>query len=365
MSSSKSAESQPLKFSVDKVLAWSLVLALALVLLIFGSVFLIPLTIAMFIWSLLSALAKFLGRFKLGGRGLPRWATQTLAIIIVLGAHVAVYDLVAGQSGALQAAAPIYQENFSQLVDNAAETLGLEEFPTTSLLLDLLDVGSVLSWLGTSVGSGITNLILILIYVGFLLAEERQIPIKLSRLQPDEASAARMQALAGDVSLQVQRYIGMKTAMSLLTAAVSYVILKLIGVDFASIWAVMIFLLNYIPNIGAMLGALLPALLTLVQFDNYTPFLMVILGLGATQFFIGNMVEPAYMGRSLNLSSFIIILSLTFWGLIWGIPGMFLSVPITVVVAIVCSNFAELRWIAVVLSSDGQLMVAPSRDSHG
>jgi predicted PurR-regulated permease PerM len=351
-------------FSVEKVLAWSLVLALVLVFLIFGSVFLIPLTIAIFIWSLLSALAEFLGRLKVGSRGLPSWATQTLAVVIILGANFAVYDLVAGQAGALENAAPIYQENFSQMAGDAAEALGLEELPTTGLLLDLLDVGSVLSWLGSSVGSGITNLVLVLIYVGFLLAEQHQIPLKLSRLQPDEASAAQMQALAGDVSMQVQRYIWMKTAVSLLTGALSYVILKFIGVDFAAIWALSIFFLNFIPNIGSMLGVLLPALLTLVQFDDFTPFLMVTVGLGTTQFVIGNVVEPAYMGRSLNLSSFMIVLSLTFWGLIWGIPGMFLSVPIMVVFAIVCSHFDELRWIAVLLSSDGQLMTSASADSQ-
>ena len=94
-----------MEFSVTKVLAWSLVLALTLVFLVFGSVFLIPLTIAIFIWSLLSALTEFLGRFRPGGRSLPKWATQTLAIIIVLGANLAVYNLVAGQAGALQAAA--------------------------------------------------------------------------------------------------------------------------------------------------------------------------------------------------------------------------------------------------------------------
>ena len=357
-------EEQPLTFSVEKLAAWSLVLAVVLILLIFGSVFLIPLTIAIFLWSLLSALAKFLGRFKIGDRALPVAVTQGLAIIVVLGANFGVYNLVAGQAGALQEAAPIYQENFSQMASRAAETLGLEEMPTTGLLLDVLDVGSLLSWLGSSVGSGITNLILILIYVGFLLAEQQKIPTKLSRLQPDETSATRMRALARDVSLQVQRYIWMKSAVSLLTGAVSYVILKLIGVDFAAIWALSIFFLNFIPNIGSMLGVLLPALLTLVQFDNLTPFLMVTVGLGTTQFVIGNVVEPAYMGRSLNLSSFMIILSLTFWGLIWGIPGMFLSVPIMVVFAIVCSHFDELRWIAVLLSSDGQLMSSPSANSQ-
>lgn len=99
-----------------------------------------------------------------------------------------------------------------------------------------------------------------------------------------------------------------------------------------------------------------PVRLTLVQFDTLTPFLIVVASLGAVQFIIGNVVEPAYMGRSLNMSSFMILLSLAFWGAVWGLPGMLLSVPLMVVIGIICANFAGLRWISVVLSGDGRLL---------
>lgn len=92
------------------------------------------------------------------------------------------------------------------------------------------------------------------------------------------------------------------------------------------------------------------------QLDTLTPFLIVAVGLGGTQFLIGNVVEPAFMGKSLNLSSPMILLSLSFWGIIWGIPGMFLSVPMIVMTAIVCAQFRGLRWIAVRLSVDGSLL---------
>ena len=100
-----------------------------------------------------------------------------------------------------------------------------------------------------------------------------------------------------------------------------------------------------------------------MQFDSPTPFLLVVGGLGATQFVIGNIIEPALVGRSLNLSSFMIILSLTFWGSIWGVPGMLLSVPIMVVGAIVCSHLPDLRWVAVLLSADGRLPGAEAEAS--
>ena len=108
-------------------------------------------------------------------------------------------------------------------------------------------------------------------------------------------------------------------------------------------------------GISLMLAAnltVLPALLTLVQIDTLTPFLLITVGLGTVQFIVGNVVEPAFMGKSLNLSSFMIILSLAFWGMIWGIPGMFLSVPIMVVTAIICARFEGLRGIAIFLCAD-------------
>ena len=223
-----------------------------------------------------------------------------------------------------------------------------------------LDLGKLLSWLGGSVGSLLAELVLVVLYVAFLLAEQRHFPEKITRLANDEEKAAKMRLLMSQISRQVQTYIWIKTAVSLLTGIVSYIVLRLVGVDFAAVWALIIFLLNYIPNVGSALGVIFPALLTLVQFETLMPFVVVVLGLGAVQFIIGNMVEPAMMGSELNLSSFVIILSLTFWGMIWGIAGMVLSVPITVIVTIICSNFRRLHWIAILLSGDGRLMTYES-----
>jgi predicted PurR-regulated permease PerM len=222
--------------------------------------------------------------------------------------------------------------------------------------MESLDMGAMLSWLGGSVGSILSDFILIALYVAFLLVEQRFFPGKIARLASNEENAAKARLLMGAISKQVQTYMGIKTLVSLLTGFVSYIILRLVGVDFAAVWALLIFLLNYIPNIGSALGVIFPALLTLVQFETLTPFVIILIGLGAVQFIIGNVVEPAMMGSSLNLSSFVIILSLTFWGMIWGIPGMVLCVPITVIIAIICSHFERFHWIAVLLSTDGRVM---------
>ena len=148
--------------------------------------------------------------------------------------------------------------------------------------------------------------------------------------------------------------------MSVVTGILSYTVLKMLGVDFAETWALLIFLLNYIPTVGSILGVVFPAVLALVQFDTLGPFLVIAVLLSAAQFAIGNVIEPIFMGKVLNLSSVVVIIALSLWGSVWGIVGMFMSVPITVVLMIMCAHIPNLKWIAVLLSEDGKLAEAPA-----
>lgn len=345
-----------LAFDAKKLATWCIILAVSLTFLVVGRVFLIPLTIAILLWSLLDALRGVFLRLAPESHPMPNWVAMTLSISTVVLGNGIVYAILVGQVDALVAAAPVYQANFEALTSRVAGFLGLESLPTVESLLDRLDLGEMFAWIGASAGSLLSSLILIAIYVGFLLAEQHRIPDKLARLQKDEAKAEQMRTLAAEISSSVQTYVRIKTLVSILTGAASYVILVLVGVDFAAIWALVIFFLNFIPSVGSILGVAFPALLTIVQFDTLVPFVIVAVGLGLTQFVIGNILEPAITGRTLNMSPFMVIISLTFWGALWGVPGMFLSVPMMVVTGIVCSYFPGLRWISVVLSADGRLM---------
>ena len=337
---------------------WTITFAVTLALLVVGRTFLVPLAVAVLVWFLLNAFAEACKKIRIGQFQPPDWLASTVALVVLFLANALVYGILTSQSDALIAAAPVYEANFAKLTDKVTALIGIERMPSTAQLMESIDMGAILSWVGGSVGSILTDFILIALYVAFLLVEQKHFPAKITRLASSEENAAKARLLLGAISKQVQKYMGIKTIVSLLTGFVSYIILRLVGVDFAAVWALLIFLLNYIPNIGSAMGVIFPALLTLVQFETLTPFMIVVLGLGATQFIIGNVVEPAMMGSSLNLSSFVIILSLTFWGIIWGIPGMVLCVPITVIVAIICSHFERFHWIAVLLSTDGRVMKA-------
>ena len=149
------------------------------------------------------------------------------------------------------------------------------------------------------------------------------------------------------------RYLGIKTIISLLTGFLSYLVLISVEINFAIFWAFLIFLLNFIPTIGSLLGTIFPALFCLLQFGDFSIALTVFLIVGVIQVFIGNFLEPKWLGNSMNISPLVSILSLVFWGLIWGTTGMVISVPITVVIIIILSQFESTKNVAILLSEKG------------
>jgi predicted PurR-regulated permease PerM len=157
------------------------------------------------------------------------------------------------------------------------------------------------------------------------------------------------------IDQSISRYISLKTLISLITAVASYVALLLIGVDFPLFWAAVIFLLNFIPTIGSLIATLFPALMALLQFAAFGPFILVLMVVGTIQVLVGNVLEPKLMGSSLNISSLVVLISLAFWGTIWGIVGMILSVPITVMLIIIFSRFDTTRSAAIWLSGNGEV----------
>src|SRR6266851_2683624 len=165
----------------------------------------------------------------------------------------------------------------------------------------------------------------------------------------------RLQILINEGARLIGVYIRIKTTLAVATAAFAYTVMASVGIDFAAFWAVMVFFFYYIPTVGSILAIAAPAVLALVQFDHLTPFLIVLLVFGTIQIVTANVIEPTIMGRTLNLSPLVVIVSLVVWGTIWGVVGMFLCVPIMVVALIVLAQFETTRPLAVLLSADGRI----------
>jgi len=157
------------------------------------------------------------------------------------------------------------------------------------------------------------------------------------------------------IDRDIHTYLGVKTVVSLASAVLAYILMRLVGLDFAEFWALLVFILHFIPTIGVIAATICPTLLAAVQFNSLGPCLVVGIGITAIAQLMGNIVEPNVMGETLNLSPLTVIISLILWGTVWGVLGAFLCVPLTVIFVIVMSNFKSTRWISILLSKTGKL----------
>jgi AI-2 transport protein TqsA len=323
--------------------------------LVYGRPFLLPLALAIFLWNLMEAMVQGFSSIKIADFRPPRWLATLLGIAAVGLGFYLIFTILLGQVDAINAALPRYMTRFQAIVADLTAWLGPDRSTKVRSAFASIDFTKVLPGLITSTQSMIVTALLIIAYIAFLFVERENVGSKIKAMFPDRHRADDANKLLQEISQSVRSYIWIKTIVSVLTGVACYAVLRFENVDFAETWALLIFVFNYIPNIGSIIAVALPCLLALVQFDSLTPFLVLVVSLTAIQVAIGSVLEPMLMGKGLNMSPFAIILSLAFWGIIWGIAGMFLSVPILVIVMIVCTHIPSWRWVAVALSKDGSI----------
>lgn len=336
---------------------------LVVVLLVVAKNLLIPFVIALVIWYVIVGLNNWIAGFSLIKRYCPRWLSGALSILVIILFLVFVGEMIASNAQSMINTLPTYEQNVQHLMENIQQSFGLEQIPNVSSLLEGFDFTNIVSNLLNTFSGIAGNVFLILIYVLFLFLEQVSFPLKLQALFPEKDRYQQVQAILGGINQAISSYISVKTAVSVLTAVLSYIIMMIIGLDFAPFWAFIIFLLNYIPSVGSLVATAFPSLLAILQFDTLTPFVGVLVGVGAIQLIVGNYLEPRMMGSSLNISALVVILSLSLWGILWGVPGMVLCVPITVIMMIIFAQFESTRPIAILLSANGQVLQLEGSDS--
>ena len=331
------------------------IITLTIVGLVYGKALLVPFALAVMVWFLLNALAKFIERITFKKWIFPNWLSLSIALLTMLGLLAIVIEMISRNIGEVINTAPIYQKNIEALFKTFLQTFGLSNLPSMMELAKQVDVTSALSKLAGSLTVIAGNTGIILIYVIFLLLEQRSLESKLNSLFKEPDRRKKVHEILTEIQRDIEAYIAIKTLLSVVTGLMSYIILIFLGVDYSEFWAFLIFLLNYIPTVGSLIATIFPALLALIQFESFTYFLVVFISIAVIQFLIGNIIEPRLMGRSLNLSALVVLFSLALWGSIWGVVGMFLCVPITVILMIIFSNFEKTRPIAILLSSNGKI----------
>jgi AI-2 transport protein TqsA len=217
--------------------------------------------------------------------------------------------------------------------------------------LNVIEPGAVIGLAGqlfAALGGLLGNVLLVVLIVAFVLLEVPWFPEKFrAAIGSSEAAMARAREILGNV----ERYVLLKTVLSLATGAGVTIWVAIVGLDFALLWGLLAFLLNFIPNIGSVVAAVPALALALVQLGPGKT-LLVLAGYIVVNFVFGNILEPRWMGRSLGLSTTVVFLSVLAWGWILGTVGMFLAVPLTVALRIVLANNESTRWLAVLLGPE-------------
>ncbi len=347
-----------------KVASALIIVAAVFAALILGKSLLIPFVIAVLVWYIIVSLSHWIGEITLIKKYLPDWAKTLLSALVIFGILLFVGGLVANNAQQMIGALPRYQVNVAGLIGRTESALNFNFTKT----LDSLGITKAESFTRdvnfTGIISGIIgalssiagNAFLIGIYVVFIFLEQAVFRRKIKAIFPQEGKFQNFEEVLESINEAIRAYFSVKLTVSLITATASYILMALVGLDFAIFWAFLIFLLNFIPNIGSLIATIFPAVIALVQFDTFGPFFVVLIGVGAVQVVVGNFLEPRMMGSSLNISSLVVILALTLWGSLWGITGMILCVPITVIMMIIFAQFPATRPIAILLSEKGELM---------
>jgi AI-2 transport protein TqsA len=323
-----------------------------------GKHFFVPLVMAVLAVYLVDILSRSIRRLPILGRAMPNILARILSFAIIFGLCFVLIDIVVHNAHDVASRAPKYQARIQQLQQLPSELfarVGFAEPPEMRDVIRTIDVRALFTEVAR-VGAGLLeDAVLVLIYGLFIMLELRSLPQKLQALFPDAQRRAGAIKVLRRIDHDIHTYLGVKTAVSFTTALLAYILMRLVGLDLAEFWALLVFVLHFIPTIGVIVATILPTLLAALQFDNLVPFLIIGIGITFIAQIMGNVVEPNIVGESLNLSPLAVIIALIVWGSLWGVVGAFLCVPLTVILGIVLANFQSTRWVSILLSKTGEI----------
>ena len=290
----------------------------------------------------------------LQARGVPAWLSLFFVMLCVLAVVSVLISVTVVSVTSFINRIPEYSSQLQRIVDGVilmADSLPLDL--DNLLNLEMFDVTQVMNLAGSLLGGlldAFSNWFFVILLVAFMMADFARMPQKLQSLVLQDT---QIQAVA-DLLRDIRRYVSITTQTGLLTGVLNAFLLVLLGVDFAVLWGLLGFLMNYIPNLGIVLSIIPPALLALLEF-GWSQMLIVIIGYVVINIFIENILKPRVLGEDLNISPLFVIISLVAWGYVLGPAGTILAVPLTLIATkLILENSEETRWMAVLMSANPQ-----------
>jgi predicted PurR-regulated permease PerM len=310
-----------------------------------------PLALAVFLSVMIDGFARSLER------RLPvvsRRAALPLAVVLSMAIFAGTAFFVAENATSFAGQLVGYTAKLNTLIARLASMFGVHSAVSLTTVLQQLDPTRYLGMVARGLQNFASTAGFVLVYAGFIIASRRSAERKLVALF--RTREERQDAVAGFLRIRdgIERYLWVQTLTGLMIAVGSWVAMLAVGLNDAAFWAFLIFIVAYIPMIGGLLAIIAPPLFALLQFDTLWQAIVLFGVLNGIGVVVGNFIYPRMQGRSLNMDPIVVLLALAFWGAIWGLVGAFLSTPLTVMAMVILAQFPGTRWIAVLLSADGQ-----------
>ncbi len=322
-----------------------------------GKSFIIPFVVALLLSFAIIGLSNFYKSFKI-----PSFLSFPLSIVSYGAIFWLIGKIVESNFDDFVRLAPEYQDKvfgiFDGYSDRIFSLLHMDKPESIAQVFQSINVSGLFENIASGVVSVSGNLGIIIFYTLFILLEYRYLREKVNLMIKDNLVKKKTFEVLDQIKSDVKSYFVIKAFVSFFVWLFSYIIMMIFGLEFAIFFAFIIFLLNFIPNIGSIIAVTFPVLFSLVQFESFYLTSVFLALMISVQILMGNFVEPKFVGNKLNLSPLVIILSLVFWGSLWGVVGMLLSVPIMVIINIILAAIPSTRPIAVLFSEKWILKVS-------
>ena len=305
----------------------------------------LPLIIAWLLSFLIGPAINFMT-----ARKIPTTLAAFIILILLLGIFYLSFTFLYARFSAFVAAYPKYHTRFTELVAVVTGKWNLQFDPLAGINWGQ-NIGRFLASFSRSIFVFVSQLVLVSIFLFFILLGKPYFRFKILKSFSAE-DADQIARITFSITAQIRRYLSLQFLISFTTGVLVWLALEIIGVDFAVTWGALAFFLNFIPTVGSIMASIPPILLALVQFyPSIWPGVITLLSVVTIQMGMGNALAPKVMGDQLNLSPVVVLLSLLFWGWLWGIVGALISIPIAAAIKIVCENIETLHPISVMMGS--------------
>lgn len=313
-----------------------------------------PLAMAIFLMIMIDGVKRWIeGRFNLPGH-----IAGSLALaLIVLGFFASIAIIVGGAASFFSEASGVTSRigpRIDQIIHDAAALVGMDAAPTARELIAGIDLRGWLTDAALQAQGVVSGAFFVMVYLAFLLAAQGGFRRKIVGMFPGREARNEALEVFERVRGGVEGYLWVQTVTGAMISLAAWLLMRAVGLQNAEFWTFVIFIVGFIPVLGGAVAGLVPPMFALVQFESYWPAAILLIGLQAILFISGNWIQPRMQGDNSNIDPVAVLLSLALWGQLWGVVGMFLSTPLAVMAMAILAEFRGSRWMAILLSGDGE-----------